>query len=88
VIQEGWSGEAVSPKWLVKNEVVKVVFRLGTIQVILRTTCRGREWREEERERKRERERERERERKREEKARRVEEEEEEEEGEEDSESS
>jgi len=52
VIQECWSGEAVSPKWLVKKEVVKVVFRLGTIQVILRTTCRGREWREEERERK------------------------------------
>lgn len=33
----------VSPKWLVKKEGVKVVFRLGTIQVILRTTCRGRE---------------------------------------------
>jgi len=84
VIQEGWSGEAVSPKWLVKNEAVKVVFRLGTIQVILRTTCRGREWREEEREREREREREEEREREQE-RARRVEEEEE---GEEDSESS
>lgn len=34
----------VSPKWFVKKETVKVVFRLGTIQVILRTTRCGQEW--------------------------------------------